>query len=72
MNIKVNEVEFFKDVTITWSKHRQQFYSHAKLIIDNHEIEIPSMYFDTLDEAVISIKERIVEASLKFKPAQAD
>lgn len=66
MNIK--ESDLIQDVMISWSSHRQQFYSKANLMIEGYTIELENQYFDTIDEAVANIKERVAKAVTTFEP----
>jgi len=64
--MKIERTELIEGVNVAYSKHKKDFYSSAKLRIDGYVIELESMHFPTIDEAVSSIKTRIVEAIDKF------
>lgn len=67
---KAVQQDLFDTVAVSWYDHSQQFGSRAKLRIGGYLIELETEYFDTIDEAVINIKERIAEAVTKFKPEE--
>lgn len=71
MNLNSMEFEAIKQDLIRnvmVSNYKDEFYSNAELNIDGYIIKIPDVHYPTIDEAVHGIKERIIEAVLKFKP----
>ena len=65
-NIKPHDL--LESLWVMYQKSSGKYVSSAQLNVDGYVIQIPDKSFDTLDEAVTSIKARIIEARLKFKP----
>jgi hypothetical protein len=68
--VKWKKPNVLEDVMISYNEGKGKFYSHAKLMIDGYSVVIPSIYYDSVDDALEGIKSRILEAVLKFKPDQ--
>lgn len=58
----IQKRQLLKSVSVDKYDHSSKWYSKAVLNVGEFEVVLKTMKFDTMDEAVASIKERISEA----------
>ena len=66
----INKLEFLQDYMVTYSKSRKgkkSHYSQAELIIKGYKVTIKPEYYETMEEAVQGIKDRITQALKDFE-----
>ena len=66
IDVTVQKAEIIEEISIFYMKKSRKYYSSAVVNVDGYLMQLKGQKFDTIDEAVISIKDRIVEACTKF------
>ena len=68
--MNVENIEGIQDYTIGLYSGRsdsKKHYCRAELMFKGYKIELPRVYYDSLDEAVQGLKDRLVEACKEFE-----
>lgn len=64
--MEVQQENILESVSINFNKSKNQYWSSAEIRIDGYLIKIEMEYYNTIDDSVKAIKEKIVKAIDKF------